>query len=246
MSERETPYDIVFRRGRLDFEGERFARVRAEAEERGVPLDDPERFVMLGSVGALMREMVLDEAAADDAGEIWQALPPEAVAQVGALLFHAFRFSEGGARVFTIDEATARALAATPATAMSTGAVRAPADTGYVQLPRNLFWARANDAGPAEPLDGFFWTIGRRFDVLLALGVRPRRPGFTAIPVGVDLDAPGGAASWADAKARAEGEDFANFLPGGEIDRLLGITSAAEALRLAALCLRWLDEHADG
>lgn len=253
MSERDTPYDLVFRKGRLDFEGERFPAVRAEADERGVPVDDPERFVMLGAVGALMRDMLLDEAAADDEGEIWAALPPDAVAQMGALVYHAFRFQEAGARTYAIDESVARELAAAPAAtaeheAALTGRATpaAPAEAGYVQLPRNLFWARADEAGAAEPLDGFFWTLGRRFDVLLALGVRPRRPGFTAIPVGVELDHAGGPVDWAERKARAEGEDFANILPGGELNGLLGITSAAEALRLAALCLRRLAGTADG
>lgn len=258
MSERDTPYDLVFRRGRIDFEGERFPAVRAEAEQRGVPLDDPERFVMLGSVGALIREMVLDEAAADDTGEVWQALPAEAVAQMGALLFHAFRFGHTGGRVHPIDEETARALAAEPAregAARASSAqsgdrgaapITAPAAAGYVQLPRNLFWARAGESDAAEPLDGFFWSLGeRRFDVLLALGVRARRPGFTAIPIGIELDAPGAPPSWADAKARDTGADFTNILPGGELDRLLGITSAAEALRLAALCLRHLQARND-
>ena len=114
-----------------------------------------------------------------------------------------------------------------------------------MQLPRNLFWARPDPAGAAEPLDGFFWTLGSRFDVLLALGVRPRRPGFTAIPVGVALDTPG-AGDWADRKARAEGDDFANILPGGELNGLLGVTTPGEALRLAALCLRHVADRADG
>lgn len=254
MSERDTPYDLVFRKGRLDFEGDRFPAVRAEAEERGVPVDDPERFVMLGAVGALMRDMLLEEATADDAGEVWAALPPDAVAQMGALIYHAFRFHEAGARVYAVDENAARELAAAPAGPADQGrpaphggaAPSAPADAGYVQLPRNLFWARADEAGAAEPLDGFFWTLGRRFDVLLALGVRPRRPGFTAIPVGVELDAAAGATDWADRKARAEGADFANILPGGELNGLLGITSGGEALRLAALCLRRLADRPDG
>lgn len=264
MSERETPYDLVFRQGRIDFEGDRFPAIRAEADRRDVPLDDPERFVMLGSVGSLMRDMLLEEEATDDAGELWQALPPGAVAQMGALLYHAFRFHEAGARVHALDERAARELAAAPAAnapaaepggaAVSgthaeeprgTGPI-APAEAGYVQLPRNLFWARPDEAGAAEPLDGFFWTIGRRFDVLLALGVRPRRPGFTVVPVGIELHAPGVPHDWTERKARSEGDDFANILPGGELNELLGITSAAEALRLAALCLRRLADAADG
>jgi hypothetical protein len=236
MSERETPYDVVFRRGRIDFEGGRFDDVRAEAEQRGMVVDDPERFVMLGSVGALLREMVLDEAAADDSGDLWQALPPQAIAQMGALLYHAYRFREAGTHVLTIGDTTARALAANEA-APNPAATPLP-DAGYVQLPRNLFWARADEDGAAEPLDGFFFARGLRTDILLALGVRPRRPGFTAIPLAVDADL---FDRIADERARDDGADFGNILPGGEIDGLFGLTSAAEALKLAALALRWLE-----
>ena len=236
MSERDTPYDIVFRRGRIDFEGGRFDAVREEATQRAMVVDDPERFVMLGSVGALLREMLLDEAASDDAGDVWQAVPPHAIAQMGSLLYHAYRFREAGARVVGIDEATARAL--TSGDAAPNSAPAALPDAGYVQLPRNLFWARADDDGAAEPLDGFFFARARRVEVLLALGVRARRPGFTAIPLAADVDV---FVRLAHERARDEGADFANILPGGEIDRLFGLTSAAEALKLASLCLRWLE-----
>ena len=231
MSERETPYDIVFRRGRVDFE-RRFDEVRAEAEQRGVPLDDPERFIMLGSVGALLREMVLDEATADEAGELWLALPAHAIAQAGALLYHAYRFQAAGGQLLALDETTTRALLDPAAT--SAPAPNALPEAGYVQLPRNLIWARAQDDAAAEPLDGFFFAAGRRFDLLLALGVRPRRPGFTAIPLACDARELEG---FAHTSARESGTDFANILPGGEIDRLFGLTSAAEALKLAARAL---------
>jgi hypothetical protein len=246
VSERDTPYDIVFRRGDIDFDA-RFADVRAEAEERGVPLDEPERFVMLGAVGTLLRDMILEDAAADEVGEIWQALPPQAIAQAGALLFHAFRFREAGADVVALDEEATRALLAGGSARTSAPAPAAqPSGAGYVQLPRNLIWARADDSGPAEPLDGFFWTLGRRFDVLLALGVRPRRPGFTAIPIGVELTSPADLMRIAGTPARTEGDDFANILPGGELNRLLGLTSTGEALRLAALSLLELHARGDG
>ena len=237
MSTRETPYDIVFGAGEIDFDA-RFDDIRTEAEARGMEIDDPDRFVMLGAVGSLLRDMILAEEAADAGGEIWQALPADAIAQVGALLYHAYRFREGGARVFAIDDVTARALAAG-------GTINAPDPVGrvaaaYVQMPRNLFWARADAAAAAEPLDGFFFARGFRFDVLLALGVRPRRPGFTAIPIVADVDSRARLDRWADAGARDAGDDFANILPGGDIDSLHGLTSAAEALRLAALVLRHL------
>lgn len=239
MSQRETPYDIVFRGGDIDFDA-RFEAVRAEAQARGMDIDDPDRFVMLGAVGALLREMILAEEASDTTGEVWQALPADAIAQAGALLYQAYRFRDAGARVLALDEPTVRAIAAgetpTPAPVQAAGRVEA----AYVQLPRNLFWARADAGSPAEPLDGFFFARGFRFDLLLALGVRPRRPGFTAIPIAADLDSRAALDRWSETSARDGADDFANILPGGDIDRLHGLTSAAEALKLAALVLRHL------
>ena len=237
MSARETPFDIVFRPGEIDFDA-RFDEARAEAEARGMEIDDPERFIMLGSVGGLLREMILAEEAADVSGEIWQAVPADAIAQVGALLYQAYRFRAAGARVFLIDEPTARALVG--GESVSPPAPAGRIEAGYVQLPRNVFWARADAESAAEPLDGFFFARGFRFDVLLALGVRPRRPGFTAIPIAADVDSRAALDRWADSHARDAGEDFANILPGGDIDALRGLTSAAEALKLAALALRHL------
>lgn len=237
MSQRETPYDIVFRGGDIDFEA-RFDDVRAEADARGMLVDDPERFIMLGAVGALMREMILAEEAADAGGELWQAVPADAIAQVGALLYQAYRFRAAGARVLTIDEPTARALVGGESVPSPVPAGRI--DAGYVQLPRNVFWARADAESAAEPLDGFFFARGFRFDVLLALGVRARRPGFTTIPIAADVDSRAALDRWAETRARDAGDDFANILPGGDIDALRGLTSAAEALKLVALALRHL------
>src|SRR5690606_41247286 len=67
-----------------------------------------------------------------------------------------------------------------------------------------------------EPVDGFFWTMKgaaagsgstARVDVLLALGLRLGRPGFSVIPVGEPLHGRS-LVTWASAKARPEGEDL--------------------------------------
>ena len=51
--ERQTPYDIVFREGEIDFDA-RFEDVRAEAGTRGMDVDDPERLVdLVGEIGRL-------------------------------------------------------------------------------------------------------------------------------------------------------------------------------------------------
>lgn len=247
---RPTPYELVFRATsdddvaddapeRPDFEGDRFPRILAEADSIGGEPDDPTGFVMLSSVGSLIQELMLDEAAPDAAGVEWEALPPEAVAEVGALLFHAFRFWRGGRRVLELDRALARHLVEAPAPEAG-WRMAAPESAGYVQLPRNLFWSRSSEGARPEPVDGFFWSVGESVQLLIAAGVREGRPGFTAIPVGAELD-PDGDAPWLAADGRPGGTDFENVLPGGEMDGLYALTTPAEALKLACLCFHWVD-----
>lgn len=227
---RVTPYDMVFGTG--PFEPERFPAIAGEAEGRGFDLLDPERFVMLGETGVLIRLVLGDE----DAGG--------AVSQLGALLYHAFHFWQAGKPVFEITEADARALIAATPDAAARYAPREPA--GYVQLPRNLFWSRIDPAAPAESVDGFFWVWREfqapkpaRLQLLLVLGLRADRAGLSLIDIAEDVPAKPGA--WAETQARVDGEDFANVLPGGDIQRLHAITTPLEALKLAALCFRHLE-----
>lgn len=224
----------------VDFEGDRFPGLLSEMEARGVAPHDPAGFVMLGGTGHLIRELMLAETGTDAAGEQWQGLPPEAVAELGALLFHAFRFWHEGRRVLELERAAARYLVES-APAPDAWRMGAPAPAGYVQLPRNLFWTPGTDDRPPEPLDGFFWSVNGRLDVLLCAGVRPGRPGFTAVPVGAELDADG-VAPWPGMDARPGGRDFGNVLPGGELEGLYAVTNPAEALKLACLCF-WHTER---
>jgi hypothetical protein len=133
---------------------------------------------------------------------------------------------------------------------------RAPAKAGYLHLPRNLLWARVTEDVPAEPADGFFWTMidtaargsedaevgdgGARLEprlpasvaLLLVLGLREDRPGFTVVDAMASPPDPPG--HWGDTNARGEGEDFANILPGGELSHLHGIVNVAELFKLAS------------
>ncbi len=224
---RITPYEMVFGTG--PFEAERFPAIASEATGRGFDLLDPERFVMLGETGTLIRE-ILGE---DDAGEV--------VSQLGALLYHAFHFARTDKLVIELSEADARAL--TQAKPGSDAHYTPPSVAGYVQLPRNLFWSRIDPAAPAESIDGFFWVWREiqspqlaRLQLLLVLGLRPDRAGLSLIDIGEDV--PGTLGAWATLHARDDGEDFSNVLPGGEIQKLLAVTTRLEALKLAALCFK--------
>ncbi len=232
--ERPTPYELVFGGGA--FESEHFRAIQAEARERGVDASDPDRFVLLASVGALLRE-----------------LPPEGsdaepLRELGLLLFQGYHFWLYGRRVYMVEGALARRLLAQPP-GVGEWELTPPHPAGYLQLPRNLVWARTGASAPAEPVDGLFWTmVGRedpstppyeRLDVLLALGLRTDRPGLSVVPVGARLaDGPG---HWADLRARdadpgaPAGADFAHVLPGGDLGGLHSLVNEAEVLKLVSL-----------
>lgn len=216
---RITPYQLIF--GAPVFDETQFEAVREQVDRHGAA--SPGELLLLPAAGELLRMLAPGEGG------------QEMVAQVGALLFSAFRFWLHGRNVYRVPESVLRTLLSGPAP--TTRAVPAlPA--GYVQLPRNVMWARvAEDAAP-EPVDGFFWSApesGGRLDLLFALGVRPGRPGISLFDVSLEtvqqLDA------WKGVSVRPEGEDFANVLPGGELQDYRAITTGAEALKLAALCV---------
>lgn len=236
---RLTPYEFVFGSG--EFETRAFPRILGEIELRGVDVSAPERFLRLDSVTKLLRELAGDAPGVDVYG------------RYGALLYQAWHFWRFDRRVFTVEETLARQLVESRS-AVGTWQVMPPHPAGYMQLPRHLFWARVEEGATPEPVDGFFWTMpGRddpetppfdRLDVLLVLGMRPGRPGFGSIPVGVELGgAPPG--HWADADGRPGGEDFANILPGGELHGWYGLVTELEVLKLVSRIFRYIAVNPD-
>jgi hypothetical protein len=215
---RVTPYELIF--GAPSFDEARFEAVRAEAAQMAAQ-SSAELFMLPA------------------AGELLQAMTPaaggmDAVAQVRALIHAAYRFWLADRHVYRIPEPMLRDLLA------DTGAAPAlPQPAGYVQLPRNAIWARVSAAAAPEPIDGFFWCLDGAPDgpleLLFALGVRAGRPGVSLFDVRLETVAQ--LEHWGSAKVRDEGDDFANVLPGGELQGYLALTSAAEGLKLAALCL---------
>lgn len=238
---RLTPFELVF--GAEEMDDRLFPPIAEEAEARGVRLDDPDGFLFLTSVGQLLRGIAGDPeeaagtpeaqeaaAVADDAGDVMR--------QYGRLLYHAFHFWRTGRNLLVLDTAVARALVDETPT-VGDWTLTVPSRAGYLQLPRNLFWAAPAPGMRPEPADGFFWVYGEpaaaapSLQVLVALGLRPDRPGISVIPAEGVLD---DVSHWADERGRDDGEDFGSTMPGGELDRLYSLETATEVLKLASLC----------
>lgn len=272
--ERQNPYELVF--GAESIGDRLFPPIAEEAEARDQPLDDPDRFLFLSSVGQLLQAI----AGAEDAGYDFEEGPPsddeaaaggttdgevgrradaggeagpaganggEALRQYGRLLFHAFHYWRAHKPTRRVDEAGVRWLL-DDVSSVGEWVLSPPSSSGYLQLPRNLVWAEPAPGLRPEPADGFFWTFVAPDDgpaslhVLLVLGVRPDRAGFSVVPATGVLDAE---PHWAEVEGRSDGPDFETNLPGGELDALYSIETAAELLKLASLCFWKLDPAAD-
>lgn len=224
---RLTPYELAIP-GR-EFAETHFAEIETEAETRGFDLLDPEAFVMLAAAGAALREIRGEE---DD---------PGLIEQYGALLFHGFHFWRSAEALYLCDLRTVRYLVESDP-GIGRWKASVPSSAGYVQLPRHLFWARSDEEGPAEPLDGFFWALSASdtLSILAALGMRDDRPGLSVVPI--DPVPLAEVAEWAAAEVREEeGRDFESTLPGGDLDRLYSVVTGGELLKLAALVLWYLE-----
>jgi hypothetical protein len=240
---RRTPYELVF--GPARFEAEVFPAIRAEAESRGAGGMGPDSFVLLGTVGRLLREL----RPAGGGFEPADQPPAEAMQQYGSLAWHAWGFWQAGRPVYALADDLTRGLLA-EAAPIGPWLFRPPVPAGYLQLSRHRLWARVTADAAAEPVDGFHWTwlaadasAGRgqpRLDLLLALGMRPGRGGLSVIEIATSPPA-GPAGHWGDLQARPDGPDFANLLPGGELQGYHGIVYAAEALKLVSRCFHWIE-----
>ncbi|MEX0907725.1 MAG: hypothetical protein WD054_05295 [Gemmatimonadota bacterium] len=232
MSSRDTPYDLIF--GAPSFDEERLVLLREQDACRSTT---PTDLFMLAAAGDLLRDLLpADDGAAPHAA---------VVSQVSSLMFHAYRFWLHGRHVYRFEVAALQPLL-TGAAPAPEWRFRAPGPAGYVQFPRNAIWARVSvDAAP-EPVDGFFWSApvaagerAARLDLLFALGMRRGRPGLSLVDATVDMPATLDEA--AVSQARPDGVDFANVLPGGELQGYHALTTQAEAVRIAALCFWRID-----
>jgi hypothetical protein len=239
-TDRQDPYELVF--GAESMDDRLFPPIAEEAEARGQPLDDPDRFLFLSSVGRLL-QAIAGAGPQGGAAEESQAADTDALKQYGRLLFHAFHYWRAHKPLHTLDEETVRWLL-DEVTSVGDWSLTTPSSSGYLRLPRNLLWASPAANLQPEPADGLFWTLVEPPDepaslhVLLALGVRPDRAGFSVVPATGVLD---DESHWAQLHARPDGSDFETTLPGGELDRLYSVATPAELLKLASLCFWELD-----
>ena len=177
-----TPYDDIF--ARAEFEDEIFPAITQDAAEHGMDPWNVDEFLQLPASGDL-REKLAPAGMAETTP----------VTGVAALGFHGYHFWRNGKVSHTLDEAQTRALLDPAAPMIGEWRLRGPATAGYVTLPANLVWAKTEDATP-EPVHGFFYATSPadnaadRVDVLVALGVRADRAGFTAIELSIPLPAP--------------------------------------------------------
>jgi hypothetical protein len=222
---RVTPYELLL--PQENFADEWFPRIKAEAEERGVPGNDPQTFALLSEVGAVLRTIRGED---DD---------PQSIHQTGILLFHAYHFWQEGLPFFLLQTEAARFLVNSgPEAGAWTASLPGPA--GYLQVPQHLFWV-GGEEGHAESVDGFFWSApdGENLSLLIVMGIRRDRPGYAVVPLPTVPLAAGG--EWASTRVRAEGEDFVSILPGADQEHLFSIQQGAEALKLAMRLFWYLD-----
>lgn len=222
---RSTPFTHVFG-------GEIAARFPAIAEtlrQEAVDATDRDRFVLLEPVGRLLRDIVPADAGAD-------ALEAHVL-----LLHHAFLYWAAQQPVYQISEQTLRR--AVDETRIST---ELPRDALYLQLPDLRVWGSPNEAAPPEPLDGMFVsraTTPGAVSVLAIFGMRPDRPGFSAVGLEGRADPDDPTADEIQiAAARDDGTaPFGPKLAGGTAAGLYSVANPGELLLLTCRLVGLLD-----
>jgi hypothetical protein len=226
---RATPFAVAFG----DIEA-RFPAIAEALQQDGAAATDRDRFVLLEPVGRLLREIVPDDAGAD-------ALEAHVL-----LLHQVYLFWAAQQPVYQISEQALRR--AIDETRMTT---ELPHAAQYLQLPELRVWGAPNEAGPPEPLDGMFVSAAAaagageagEIAVLAIFGMRPDRPGFSAVGLQGRADADDPAANEIEiAAARDDGSaPFAPMLAGGTAAGLYSVANAGELLLLTCRLLPLLD-----
>lgn len=193
----------------------RFEEIRDSLARNRTAPTDRDAFVLDGTVGNLLRDVMPEDA------------PAATVTAYAALLHMVFLLWSHGWPVVTVGAEELRDLIAHPRTPSSER--RTPV---YLQLPERLVWAEPIRGAAHEPVDGVFLVATlERATALAVLGLREERDGYTtaeasfALPLPLPAPRPDG------------GAPFASLLPGGERAGLLSIASELELVALALLAL---------
>jgi hypothetical protein len=233
MATRATPYELILE----PLERSLFPAIREEAAARGSDTRRRDQFVLLGHVGAALRDIIPDDAS------------PDATEEYADLLYHGYQFWAFGRRLYVLDRAVADAVTA-PTFEIGDWILAAPPSC-YVQFPAQRLWARVAGDAPYEPVDGLFVVVddtepapeaGAHLRVQLVLGLRADRPGVSLVSYRTDLD-PTTVAAHATRPWREDAEPFANAIPGGERRGLRTIATTSELEALAIRTLFHLDRH---
>jgi hypothetical protein len=221
---RATPFDFAFG----EIAPRRFPAIREALDQDGKAPTDRDSFTLLEPVGRLLREIM-----PEDAG-------PDALEAHVLLLHHAYVFWAAEGRVYQIEESTLRR-----AVAEQRITTRLPHPAQYLQLPELRVWGAPNSASPPEPLDGMFVSAGTEtatIAVLAIFGMRPDRPGFSAVGLEGRADAgdPGGTEIEIDATRDDGSAAFGPTLAGGTAAGLYSVANAGELLLLTCRLLSQL------
>jgi hypothetical protein len=204
---RATPFGLVM--GSLG--PERFPALRRGLAAAARDPRDRDAFLMVREVVELLREIEPEEGLGAGIGTM------------AAFLHHAYLYWNDGELTVPVDTP---ALESALLGVISGGAAVPPGRPHYLQLAPLRVWGVPVEAGPAEPLDGWFaFRSGEELAVLAIFGLHPGRAGFTAVEV---------AGPRPPGLARADGSRlFAGTLPGAERAGLASIVGAEELLELA-------------
>jgi len=220
---RPTPFGIAF--GEI---ARRFPAIAEALQQEGAAPDDRDRFVLVEPVGRLLSEIIPEGAGA------------EAIETHVLLLHTAFLHWSSGGAVYRIGE---QALQRAIATRQITGEPPQPAL--YLQLPELRMWGSPTPEAAPEPLDGMFVSRGEgpgTVAVLAVFGMRPDRPGFSA--VGIEGRADNDEAAGNEIEVAAAREDgsapFGPLLAGGSAAGLHSVANAGELLLLTCRLLTLL------
>ncbi len=225
---RATPFSLAF--GEIE---PRFPAIAEALQQDGAAPTDRDRFVLLEPVGRLLREIVPEDAGAD-------ALEAHVL-----LLHHAYLFWAAEQPVYQITDQTLRR-----AVGEKRITTRLPHAAQYLQLPELRVWGAPNEASPPEPLDGMFVSAAASdteeagaINVLAIFGMRPDRPGFSAVGLEGRADPDDPAQGEIEiAAARDDGTaPFAPRLAGGSAAGLYSVANTGELLLLTCRLLTLLD-----
>jgi hypothetical protein len=204
---RATPFDLVFQPAAATS----FPRIAASLASAGRDPADRDAFLMDPEVITLLLELRPDEGLG------------EAMDQMVALVHHAYLSWAAGGVTVPIARETAEGLLDA---VLPDGEAPGGLPPYYAQFPERMIWARVIEDDAPEPLDGVFVArdpVGL-LRVLGIFGLRPDRPGFSAV------EATG---SRAPRLTREDGSAlFAPTLPGAAAAGLRSIIGEEELLEL--------------